>query len=228
MEEDKKTEPSVDTERWPRPPDAVLHALLDEDRKNYESGEDPLSLISAFATAYRYDLPIPEWVLENLFDKFLEYNRHDGKKSLEHIFGFRGKRGPGATPFSRREIRKRDMFIMSVIHGWKSCYGLSIADAAEVACVQMEECFPRNPAWYISNPEQLRKNFSTKKWGREFKHDNPLGRAMVSSLDNNQFDRIIAALRKLHRPDIVEKLKSRRPTLKFATTEKGSYRPLIP
>lgn len=228
MEEEKKTKPTVDTEHWPRPSDEILHILLDEDRKNYESGNNPLSLIGAFGMAYRYGLPIPEWILENLFNKFLEYNKNDGKKSLDHIFGFKGKKGPGTTAFSKMEIQKRDMFIMSVIHGWKSFYGLTIGDAAEVAYVEMEECFPKNPEWYISNPEQLRKNFSTKRWDREFKDDNPLGRAMVLNLNNDQFDHIIAALKRLHRPDIVEKLETRRAALESTTIKEKPYRSLTP
>jgi hypothetical protein len=151
--------------------DHIISALQAEFKQEYEKDDNPINLVLAFQTAYQYDLPVPQWVLDHLYLIFKEYLESKGKAPLEKIFGFTRGKGQDRA-FEVTALHKRDILLMKTIFELQKTFRMSVIDASEVATefmhVMARGVAKDSSAWSIPASYVTAKKYNDNKWKKFF------------------------------------------------------------
>jgi len=166
---------------WPIkfPPDSeeTIHKCMDiatdlqEHRLNFEIKNNPIHLMRAFRRAWEADFDIPIWVLCQLYVAFIDYEKFDGKKTLDELLKVRGRglRGSIANRFAaegkEKDISNHIKTLRDIGFSLKISCKLVSYRSHEIAQVNLSE--PRiNDIYkkYTNNKEQVLLGFI---WGDE-------------------------------------------------------------
>lgn len=131
----------------------------------YADGENkPMNAIEAFLVAHENGMFPPMWVLNYLFESFLDYHNHQGEKSMDKSLGL--KRGKGQpTAFQELHNRSRDQDLMMDVGRLQIITGCSVDEACHMVARLLEE-LPDSVFKYTRRPtfETMRDTYYRGHW----------------------------------------------------------------
>lgn len=104
---------------------------IDFYKRKFEDTKKPLYLIRAFLAAFDAGVYPPPWVLDFVVERFREFDKSLGEKSLDNLFGF--ARGKGNRHFETNFLKEtRDELLCRDIFHLQGLCGISVKNAGEV------------------------------------------------------------------------------------------------
>lgn len=129
------------------------------ERKKFEKDRNPFRIMQEYMLSYSWRRPVPDWVEDELYRWFREYEVNRGKKSLDAIAATNPGKG-GKNPYEDYEREHRDWFMMHNLHQIKAYYKMTGPDAATVL-VAFLHANRQYHKWYVPTADTIAKMYST-------------------------------------------------------------------